>query len=157
MKTVKYMSLAFVILGLLSCNNTETKKDNAEDKTITKAEETYNEAIKVHDEIMPWMDRIQQIKDELQHLKDSIPQDSVQIDLHIQKLEDADKAMMAWMHGLKQYPKDHSPNHHDHGEHNSKMDTTLEIHMSQKKQIIEVKQMMQDAMKEAEDLIQIKE
>lgn len=141
-----------VCLSVLSCTN---PSENSQE--LSEAEKTYEEAIKIHDQVMPKMDKIESLKLHLKELKGSHPEDSIQIDNQIKKLDNAFDAMMMWMHELKIYPQQTTEASHDgHHMHNLKADTTYQQHVKQKEEIITIQQSIHNAIQEAEVLLKNK-
>ncbi|WP_188462491.1 hypothetical protein [Marivirga lumbricoides] len=147
MKTIYILSL--ICLVMVSCTSSS--------ENISAAEKTFEEAIKIHDEVMPKMDKIESLKLKLKEFEKSHPEDSTQIDSQIKKLDNVSEAMMMWMHELKIYPQQSDEASHDgHHMHNSQADTTYQVHIQQKAEIIIVQQLIYGAIQEAEEFMKSK-
>lgn len=87
--------VVLVLLALASCRS-ETRTNSAGD-----VGELQREVLEVHDEVMPKMSDISTLRSQLKsHLQsDSLDQDEIsRIDEAILALNEADEAMMTWMH-----------------------------------------------------------
>lgn len=66
----------------------------------TEEEMLYKEVMAIHDDVMPKMRDINEAKKALRKLSDEENSTS-EVDSLIKKLDDADEAMMSWMHDFK--------------------------------------------------------
>ncbi len=144
MNRIKYI-LASLVLILSSCSNST---ENSE--LHNKAEQTYEEAIQIHDDIMPKMGKIEKIKVDLKEYKADNQEDTAQVNALIIQLDEASQLMRMWMHSLKVYPQeieeDAMKGHH----HNSKADTSYQIHLKQKEEIITIQASINNSIEEAD-------
>ena len=101
MKNLLKLIVIFLFLGFASCKNNPESKSNLSNESIQE-DSLYNELMAVHDEMMPKMQDIMNLKSELSPIADSLSSiDSLStkaIHQTISDLENADKAMMGWMH-----------------------------------------------------------
>ena len=145
MKTINILVLIYLVM--VSCTSSP--------ENSSAAEKTFEEAIRIHDEVMPKMDKIESLKLKLKEMKNSHPEDSTQIDSQIKKLDNASEAMMMWMHELKIYPQQSAEASDDgHQMHNPQADTTYQVHVKQKEQIIIVQQSINTAIQQAEAILE---
>lgn len=149
---------------MISC---ESRKGNTEANEVT-AQSVYQEAMRIHDEVMPRMDEMYQMEGRLKTLKDSLLSDSV---VNAQKisfvreklsaLETANKAMMDWMHHVRDVPgataptghEHHSSGHSDDGTLKETPEELLKIQQDQKQRIEEVRGAMVKSIEEARKLL----
>ncbi len=149
---MKLVNKVIIVLSLLivSCNNI---KENSLEKS--KAEETFEEAIRIHDEVMPKMGKLESLKAELKELKVLKQADSMQIEEQLVKLDEASLAMRMWMHQLKIFPKTNGVGESNgHAGHNSKADTSYQLHLDQKEDIISIQAAINNSIEEAESFLQ---
>ncbi len=142
----------FLIIFLLtfvtiSCSKQEKTKNSHETGEI-ETSEAYKKTMIVHDEVMPKMDNIMQLKKQLKAKVDSLSQDSNTdtatiniLNPLIVELEDADKAMMDWMHQF------------DGSKKSDTTETTTQYYISQKEIIAEVAGKMNAAIKNAKEVL----
>lgn len=160
MKQIIYTT-ALLSLLIMSCQpSSET------DEKYARAQEIYQEAIEVHDEVMPRMDDIMRLKsllneriDALQQRVGEMPGDSLQrMQEIVQKLEEADEAMMKWMRDVKQVP-DVEEESSASAEAAPQSDTTnlIRIQQEQKTAIEQVKVQMESSITEARTYLQLPE
>lgn len=136
-------NLLIILLLLSSCAQQE-KKENTHEIDEIETSEAYKETMTVHDEVMPKMDNIVQLKKQLKVKIDSLSlgsnPDTASINAlntQVVELENADKAMMDWMHQF---------------DGSKKSDTTeaiIQYYMSQKEIITDVAEKMNTAIKNA--------
>lgn len=122
--SILFISLAF----LTSCGQ----------KTDTAYDKLYDEVMVIHDEVMPEMGTINKAKKALKKMKTD--DNAALIDAQIQKLEDADEAMMSWMHQFKK-PKNEDPK------------ANIAYLKEQKVKIQEVKDIMLSTIAESQNMI----
>ncbi len=145
MKNLLIISLLFFLVS--SCSQQE-KKEGTHGVTEIETTEEYKETMIVHDEVMPKMDNIMQLKKQLKARVDSLSHDSNSdtttinnLNPLIVELEDADKAMMDWMHQF------------DGSKKSDTTEATTQYYMSQKEIIAEVANKMNTAIKNAEEIL----
>ncbi len=136
-------NLLIILLLLSSCMQQE-KKESTHARTAIRTTEAYKKTMVIHDEVMPKMDRIMQLKKQLKTRVDSLSQDNNtdtttinNLNPLIVELEDADKAMMDWMHQF------------DGSKKSDTTEATRQYYISQKKIITEVAEKMNTAIKDA--------
>ncbi|MCA1762410.1 MAG: hypothetical protein LC664_05390 [Flavobacteriales bacterium] len=151
MKILKNSLFVMIAFAMVSCGGAEKSETNTS-TDISKAERIYNEAIEIHDEIMPKMGKLGSLQKDLEDLKAVHPEDSVKINEHISKLENASESMMLWMRELKQYPQGGQQQGRD--KHSSKADTSYALHAKQKSEIETVQDDMNMAIEEAKVLLE---
>lgn len=122
--------LTFCCLILSSCDNVEN----------TEYSLLYDEVMAIHDEVMPKMRDISKAKKSLKKINDESLNEMVQ--QQITQLEDADEAMMSWMHDFKK-PK------------MEKMEDNLAYLKKEKVAITVVKEQMLTSILEAQEFIKL--
>ena len=150
---------------LAGCQPTTTQEADGEP---TQAQQLYAEAMAVHDEVMPRMEEIMQLRQKLQLRVESLRQedltlfaDSLQkIETAVQHLQEADRAMMQWMHNVKQVPgMDDAQTEYQDEIETQPVDTAdvLQTQQAQKAAIMAVKEQMEASIKEAQRMIGLPE
>ena len=90
-----------MIVGLVGCKNNNESK-NKTSYEVAREDSLYSNLMAVHDEMMPKMQDIMNLKSELSPIADSLSSiDSLAtkaIHQTLSDLENADRAMMGWMH-----------------------------------------------------------
>ncbi|MEK6479734.1 hypothetical protein WJR50_19480 [Catalinimonas sp. 4WD22] len=160
MKQITY--LIIINLLIMSCQPSSSETD----EKYARAQEIYQEAIAVHDEVMPRMDEIMRLKsllneriEGLQQKGEEINTDSLQhMQEIVQKLEEADEAMMQWMRNVKQVPEVEKEPSAD-AETARLSDTTnlIQVQQEQKAAIEHVKTQMESSIKEARTFLVLPE
>lgn len=103
----------------------------------------HKEVMEIHDSVMPRMGEIHTLKSKLKEtLQPNV--DSTQTFNMLKQLSDADDAMMSWMSEYKE-PDEQSP-----------IDEMRNFYALEKKKIIEVKKIMEDAIHNCESFIKQK-
>jgi hypothetical protein len=155
-----FYGIAFLLITMSCQPSSET------DEKYARAQEIYQEAIAVHDEVMPRMDEIMRLKSLLKERIDALQQkgeemntDSLQhMQEIVQKLEEADEAMMQWMRNVKQVPEVEEEPSAD-AETAQLSDTTnlIQVQQEQKAAIEQVKTQMESSIKEARTFLVLPE
>ena len=123
--------IPILLISLAFMTSCDQKKDAAYDAL-------YDEVMVIHDEVMPEMGTINKAKKALKKMKTD--ENAKIIDAQIQSLEDADEAMMSWMHQFKK-PKNEDPK------------ANIAYLTEQKVKIQEVKDIMLSTIAEAQEMI----
>lgn len=153
--------ITLILAGLLlSCN----RKDRHSEAAML-----YKESMAIHDQVMPRMDELFALSKKLDQRLDTLLYDSVanataiaKTRLAVEQLTRADKAMMDWMHNIKDIPGSEPTSGHHHGSHqattteNLAEEDILKIQHHQKEEIKKIRKDMDESMENAKHLLGIK-
>lgn len=89
MKILKILIFPVLITLMFACGEKHPSQEDV----------FYQEVMEIHDDIMPKMRDINQAKKAIRQLMES--NDTLNLDTYIKMLDDADEAMMTWMHDFK--------------------------------------------------------
>jgi prefoldin subunit 5 len=129
MKNILFVLSCFLLINFTGC---KPEKSNT-------LETLKSEVIGIHDEVMPKMSEIHKNKKMLQKALEVVSVDNKEIILlHIQKLEEADEAMMSWMGDYK-IPVDE--------------EEAIKYLQDQRNEITRVKNLMLKAIEKSSDII----
>ena len=157
--------LFLVIVALAGCQPTATQET---DPPATEAERLYAEAMEIHDDVMPRMEEMMQLKQKLQLRINALEEEDLatqedslrQIKQAVQRLKEADEAMMQWIRSVQPVmPTERFSDKDKNKKSTQPIDTTgiTEIQRKQKAQIVEVKERMEKSISEAQQLIGLPE
>lgn len=133
-------SILFTATILASCTNPKQEKISS----------LKDEAIKIHDQVMPRMGEIHEVSVEIKTLRNAIKEDTSlaslqateQLSHYILGLEQADEAMMSWMH---EYQIDY--------EKNNEADSAITYYSDQVARIKQVKLLMDESIDNAKKYV----
>lgn len=147
----KLIAFFLLALTLAACKpksgeqEAEVEEQNIDRGNLQTQQAEWEEVMAIHDEVMPKMSEVERLKTALQaELPEAEGDRRTKVERIIGDLEAADQAMWDWMYGLKQLD-----NLRDSLEHPRIMDYLA----SEKKDVTEVKQKIERAIKNANDLL----
>lgn len=149
---------AVIFFTTISCEERKSQ--------LVQSSELYEQSMKIHDQIMPKMEQMFKLKKALNVKLDSLESDRVnnkelieQIRHSITNLEQADKAMMDWMHNIKDAnQEDQQPQHSHHhastsNEASHSRDANLLIQQQQKAAIEKCRDDMEASILSANEVL----